>query len=636
MLLIIDNKDGICKYFDCEWSFLDTSNYSLYEILEKIREYDIVSKIYLSLELKLKGKKRQHFEGLELLKHIRLTPELGETIQFAPILLGYTYPLEQILRNPESTILAAPATYLFHLKNIHQINGSPFFLSEENLTKGKLSPYVLYTDVDEVKSEHDRRNEQGPLKLERELNGESNNDIGLELWQKKHLFLQEGEKNIKISKTVSITEFKDTIKGKRILYLDDEADKWEMQLSKLFEGATIEIKSDLKEIIELIEKYNDEVLEILEDFKVKDKERCEYYSTLEDVNSSLHHAKSNKRPPTEVINEIESNINYVNKAIKNYQNGLTIYQKNPENFKVDVFLKNENHLTRYMRYIKTGFSTLNLKHSKLEDNLGKDHKRQEQRFSEDFAFNRVIWPEYVLRLTGLLGYDLILLDLRLIPKNDAKSDYPSGINVLKFIRSINPCIPILIFTASQNFNIKNTIIEINTKDSYWIKNVNQADDLRQKVMNMLVDLKVHEVYWKTRLVLNKDSIKKYAVSASDLSVRKENLNRKEIDEVKKAFDQFVNFYLKGSDNLENFWKNTLNLNEVRFKADKNGRMDRPQLIEILNLNEIEHQFNIIRKNIAHIDTSRNNKLDELEDIDLFKKYINYSIDWFLSDMHNKG
>lgn len=246
MLLIIENNDSICQYFPSEAKFLNVGSMSLTEVLVELKDHLDATHIYLPIELKFKGTYRQALQGLELFKHIRLTTELGK-LHLAPVLLGYTYPLENILRNPESTILCSPATHLFNLKKIHQVKSSLFLKSEETITKEILKRYILFTDNDKGKSEHDRRNEQGPLKLERELNGTSNSDIGLDLWQKKLLFLQT-EVKANEQTNVSDADFKATIKGKRILYLDDEADKWEKPLKKLFEGATLDIKKDYEKI----------------------------------------------------------------------------------------------------------------------------------------------------------------------------------------------------------------------------------------------------------------------------------------------------------------------------------------------------------------------------------------------------
>ena len=190
MLLIIDNNSEICKFFSCENIFLDSSELTLLETIQKVKVQSGVTRIYFPIELKFKDSTRPELKGLELFKHIRLSSDLAN-LQFVPILLGYRLPLDSILRNPESTILCSPAIRLFHLDEIENINESPFFTSDEVLTKEKLKPYILFTDNDEAKSEHDRRNVQGPIKLGKELSATSTTSlIDLELWQKKMQFLQ--------------------------------------------------------------------------------------------------------------------------------------------------------------------------------------------------------------------------------------------------------------------------------------------------------------------------------------------------------------------------------------------------------------------------------------------------------------
>lgn len=279
MLLIIENNDSICQYFPSEAKFLNVTNISLTETLEKLKDYQDVTHIYFPIELKFKGTYRQALQGLELFKHIRLTPEFREEIQYAPILLGYTYPLEAILRNSESTILCSPATHLFNLKNINQVNSSKFLQSEEKLKKDILKPYILYTDTDKAKSEHDRRNEQGPLKLERELNGASRSGISLDLWQKKILFLQT-ETKANEQANVSDDDFKSTIEGKRILYLDDEADKWEKLLRNLFEGAMVDVKSNYEDIVRYFEELQVEQDNLRSDYTEIDRQLLQKFDTV--------------------------------------------------------------------------------------------------------------------------------------------------------------------------------------------------------------------------------------------------------------------------------------------------------------------------------------------------------------------
>lgn len=271
MLLIIENNEGIRQYLPTENLFLDVNDLSLIETLKRLQEYDGITQIYFPLELKFQDTHRQTLQGLELFKHIRLTTELNG-FQFLPILLGYSYPLETLLRNSENTLLCSPATHLFHLKNIHEIKHSPFFKSAEKLNREILKPYVLQNEIDEGKSEHDIRNEKGAEKLKREIENKTDSTFDLELWQKKIHFLQQETNLFSEEQKVTDEEFKKAIAGKKILYIDDEADKWENVLKQLFEGATLTTKSDYAAISNYIKAKEQEQVSLLDQYREADKE----------------------------------------------------------------------------------------------------------------------------------------------------------------------------------------------------------------------------------------------------------------------------------------------------------------------------------------------------------------------------
>jgi CheY-like chemotaxis protein len=638
MLLIIDNNENIKTYFPCETEFLDASHFSLVEVLEKIKKYDGVEKIYFPLELKFKSTYRQALQGFELFKHIRLTPELGK-IHLAPILLGYTYPLENILRNPESTILCSPATHLFHLKNIHQLKDNLFFQTNETVTKEILKPYILFTDNDTAKSEHDRRNEYGPLKLERELNGTSNTDINLDLWQKKLLFLQ-GEKKANEQEIISENDFKTAIKGKRILYLDDEADKWEKSLRKLFEGATIDIVQNVSEIVALLESINKQGEAVINEFKQADTGFYELRPQIDAAQLSLN-AQDEDTTNTgnrsdELNKQVKDNIDAVKESIKKYTDGLNILSSNPGAFKFNAFQKNTTQLSNLIRHVRTTVSML-YTYQQAQRNIKQENNNTELISPEYLVTMKNFHSGFVAKLSKILDYDLIILDLRLTPKSDNDSKELSGISILKFLKSFNPYIPVLLFTASQNFKNRDNAKELNKGGAYWIKNVSHANDLKRDILRILVDPVVYEIYWKTRLILNKDVLEKYVVSNNGTTINREQVNSKDLEVIKKSLKYFAEFRLGKAPSIEDFWANTFKLNEARFTTDKPGQTDRPQLITLLKLDSIEHEFNKKRVKVAaHIDkpdTTGNLQIDEYE---LCQKYISYSLEWFLNYLPYKG
>ena len=647
MLLIVDNNDGICKYFNCPWDFLDASNFSLHELLEKISQYDNLSKIYLSLELKLKGKKRQHFEGLDLFKHIRLTPQLGESIQFAPILLGYTYPLEQILRNPESTILAAPSTYLFHLKNIHQINSSPFFISDENLTKGKLRPYILYTDVDEVKSEHDRRNEQGPLKLERELKGESNNDIGLDLWQKKMLFFEGDNQARSNTSTISISDFSQAIKSKRILYMDDEAEKWKKPLFKLLSGASLKIYDNYTDILDLCNSNLADKDAILKEFRFNSQLLEESMEKKDLLLQQIKRKKQDRKGVEEEIRVCKTSLDkfsvQVTEATGKTKTLLQdYYEKLAESLISDhdqvenidnEFIDNFSILSRQLNVLKNERITKHKVQCKLFD-LNKKLEEIEvdiSKLSKDYAELNTEFADhstYFNRLCNIVQCDLVILDLKLNPVTDYQSKTPSGIEILRILKNFNPHLPVVLFTSSKNPSYIEMANELNI-EGYWIKNVSHADDLKNVLSSaLIIDNLVTDTYWYSELIKNKPFLSKYFVSDYGKSIAKKELQHFERKVLEECLDYFIQYLKSSNKSFTEFWANTGKLSEIRFDSskDKVGKPEcnRPKLIEALALNSMEYLFNKMRNKAgAHVD-----KISE--DFDLNIKYMNHSIEWFLN------
>lgn len=650
MLLIIDNNENIKKHFTCESVSLDVSTYTLTETLDKIKKYSQVTQIYFPLELKFKDTKRQHLEGLELLKHIRLTTYLGK-LQYTPILLGYTYPLETILRNPESTILCSPATHLFHLKNIQQVNSSKFFQSNEKLTKETLKPYILYTDTDEAKSEHDRRNEQGALKLERELSVTANIDIALELWQKKLLFLQT---ETKTSEQPNLdAEFKAAINCKRILYLDDEADKWERSLRKLFEGADINVIKNFNDIQDFINSILQKKQLTISEFKKRDNEVAELMPTIESMQVNL---KNKQREAKKLQVDLSSKIKEVDSV---REKAKTIIQETRQ-----ILAEHNESIANFLLYdqdkIDTSENTVILQNFILVSNklkLVKDNREQLQKInSERLILEKKVKEiqeaistiqdelgnkknidinfsaKYVSDLKKILEYDLVILDLRLNPYTDSNNPKPSGIDVLNSIKQFNPNIPVLLFTSSQNPKTLELAESLNA-DANWIKNVSHLNDLKLKTLNIIFDTKANDIYWKSELICSKANLEKYFVSDYGKTVEKKPLGQEDRRVLVNSLNYFVRFLKSKSLSETDFWTNTGKLSEARFisatNRQGNPEQDRPKLIERLNLSDDEKDFNSKRnKSGAHIGRTS-------ENIKLCENYIDHSVNWFLNYLPNK-
>jgi CheY-like chemotaxis protein len=329
-------------------------------------------------------------------------------------------------------------------------------------------------------------------------------------------------------------------------------------------------------------------------------------------------------------------IDAVQEILEKYTDNLNILNTKPQSFNINFFYKNTDELSKQMRHLHTDISKVYIS-QQLSLNREEEDNNQQPVSLEYLSSLKSFHAEFVSDLIKILKYDLIILDLRLKPESDANSELPSGISILRFIKSINPYIPILLFTASQNFSNMNAAKRLNNGGAYWIKNVSHANVLRRDIKNILVDPVVHDIYWKSKLILNKDIIEKYVVSNFGTSIAREKINNNDLDVIKKSLKHFADFYLKKNVSIEDFWANAFKLSEARFTVNKLGRLDRPQLIKLLNLDKIEHDFNKRRTQIAaHIGESACNEEKLKEEHELCRKYIDYSIEWFLTYLPYKG
>lgn len=296
MLLVIENDTSFCKYLHCPNSFLDVSDLSIITTLEKLMCYTEITLIYFPVEIKLKNSSRQSLCGIDLLKHIRLSPELG-SLQFSPIILGYTYPSEVLLNQPDNAILCSPGIQLFNLKNIHHLNEmlSKRPQTDKIIAKNDVKPYILITETDIASNEHDVRNVAGPTKLQKELAAANVSSLSLALWQKKLAFLRPDNSLASDPTTVSDEKFYKSIRGKRILYLDDEAEKWQKVLKILFKGASVDVKSNIKEISAYFEKILN-----------AQKQKLQEYSSIDNVAQTEFEKDSNGKEFKTAITKINN------------------------------------------------------------------------------------------------------------------------------------------------------------------------------------------------------------------------------------------------------------------------------------------------------------------------------------------
>lgn len=167
------------------------------------------------------------FGGLELIKHIRLTPEL-ENIYESPIVCLHWHSIEYyIKRDVENFILLSPGIYCFRLP-VTKID----FLNLNPLNQS-LNPYLFGSLRDEILSDHTFRNKIAIKQFEEQVNNSVSSFIDKPIWHKK-LFYKNYGKEFNANKN-----FKASSISLKILLLDDEADKWEPALKKALPNCKI-------------------------------------------------------------------------------------------------------------------------------------------------------------------------------------------------------------------------------------------------------------------------------------------------------------------------------------------------------------------------------------------------------------
>lgn len=185
--------------------------------------------------------------GVELVKHIRLTPDLKD-FSLKPIVLLHWLSIDSFIKKDEENIfLYSPGIYTTRLPEL-KID----FGMLKSLDKGvDLKPYLFGSEKDEKINDHLYRNEQAIAQFESQLDDLSKYDIvAKSIWQKKILYRNLNKKNVKELVIVENVNFENF----RILIADDFANQWMEAIEKVVSNATL-IPS--KNLYELEEKLNE-------------------------------------------------------------------------------------------------------------------------------------------------------------------------------------------------------------------------------------------------------------------------------------------------------------------------------------------------------------------------------------------
>lgn len=242
-----------------ECIIVDTKNKKINQILNEIKnqtETNNIDAIFINAHFKCEDYQGWQCGGIELLKHIRLTEELGN-VCLLPIILGTLLPVDcYIHKSIDNLIIFSPGCECLFLQELSQetfdsaINrirtkiGAERFSSFEEMRK-KLKDYIIFTPIDknyfnpEEPTTHDIRDKIGPRMLIKEFCPESEENNFLQEYEdpqadlafKKAKFLgiikSDDENQLMEHDHVNLDqELKRLAKDKKFLFIEDHPSGW--------------------------------------------------------------------------------------------------------------------------------------------------------------------------------------------------------------------------------------------------------------------------------------------------------------------------------------------------------------------------------------------------------------------------
>jgi len=445
------NIEDICE--------IKTEGKELENILENLsKEYHEKAIIFINVHLKFKNhEKRSDCNGLEILKHIRLTKKLNSNDfrpALLPIIVGTSLPDEDYIRkSPDNIIIYSPLCKTIFLPDLTK-NKFEKIVEELELEKSKLEEliklkknlkvirveeireliedYILFTkkeyihfDPTGIPTSHDIRNDIGPGILLKEL-GPTDTNI----------------QNDQIIKNYK--EKLNTIYGKKVDFLKHKF-FGTIRTEPSENRNNQDYINDLQNFRNLVQ---DKKFILIDDEYHKGWAYALYFGLFGQEESSLF-----RREECQEIN---------NKFLcfSSYEAAKNWFDRKCEEFKV--------HLIKWAE-----------EDGKLYEEI--KNKKDIEKIKNSIISNI---RRFKSQLEEFFPYDLVFLDLRLEPEDKNRSPQKlSGMKLLKLIKEFNRGIPVIIFTASEKATVLETALK-NGADGYWIKCVDDGVSLIQMIKNL--------------------------------------------------------------------------------------------------------------------------------------------------------
>lgn len=192
--------------------------------------------IYLDAQLSYKEcPDPSHYGGIELVKHIRLTPSL-ESISLLPVIVGTIDSQELLLRQAvDNIVIFCPGCKVVELPTTlsdfrKAITSEKAFLNEQQM-RAQIKPFILFTEGDERMRSHTYLNRAGVRKFlkefgrvpdEKSADFQHGADIENDVWLKKLYFLHP---ELSVSETMTeddSAKLWNAAAQHRVILIDDE------------------------------------------------------------------------------------------------------------------------------------------------------------------------------------------------------------------------------------------------------------------------------------------------------------------------------------------------------------------------------------------------------------------------------
>lgn len=576
-------------------SFLITEDDSVSDILQALQaqcKSDYV--LYVDAQLVYREcPSPSYYGGIELVKHIRLTPLL-EPLSLLPIVVGTIDSRELLLRQAVDNIVIfslgcktveLPST----LSAFRRAATSEKAFSNEQQMHALIKPFILFTEGDERMRSHTYLNRAGVRKFLKEFGGmpeeestalQFGADMETDVWLKKLYFLHP---ELSIGEALTDEEsarLRSVAAQRRVIFIDDEHRRgWSYGLYRglyrdhlnrdAFQSAEHRVESPDKRLL-CIDSFG----EASDCFRTKAEELERELNRWAQAEHLEQQKSYEERAAAQKQREAQQNRESVEKQLQNLSRDLQLMEKKYQDVQAalrrelaefgkvaadimdattspsaadpiaDILEKRPSlrsdtkqlsqtidayeQVRKGLTEIKEKVSAAGIALRQADEQVTQTEKRfKEARQQRDTA--AVALQEIEERLSEVLPYSIVFLDLRLVPavEEGASVVELSGIKLLEKIKESFPQLNVIVMTASEKAMSAEKARELGA-DGYWIKGVSSGNELMEAVVDCLHEAELQELWLKLKMIEKKEEIHCYEWNRKELEpyiLQKTNLYR---------------------------------------------------------------------------------------------------------------